>query len=172
MAVAASRGASGKLAAAIASGKGTPDRRWNRADLAAGIDHCFVWAMLRDHDGGIARDPLRRFRRNVAGRAVDFHDGVTDVRTARGLRRVQRRPIDMDHDLVPIARSAPIEIASERDFGQPRQRVGAPLPWRHLIDDVTTIWRFRRLSKELIGRRLECPLDDGTNLRRQTARLA
>jgi hypothetical protein len=123
MAVAASRGASGKLAAAIASGKGTPDRRWNRAGLAAGIDHCFVWAMLRDHDGGIARDPLRRFRGNVAGRAVDFHGGVTDVRTARGLRRVQRRPIDMDHDLVPIARSAPIEIASERDFGQPRRRM-------------------------------------------------
>src|SRR6266446_6774111 len=87
----------------------------NRAGPRADFHDLPVRVVAHDYPGRVARHPLRRSRGNV-GAAIE--DGLT-----RRLGITQHRGVDVDDDLVTLARSAGIEGVVERGLGEERQRV-------------------------------------------------
>jgi hypothetical protein len=79
-----------------------PQRGRNRPRPGSDLDHASVLVVSHHHAACVARQPAGRFRGNVAP--------LFQHRLA-GLRRVrQRRGVHVDHDLVPLAGSAGVQL--------------------------------------------------------------
>src|SRR5881296_2330386 len=102
MALAEANPAAREAAAAVAMVERAPYRRWNRARTRADFDDTAVRVVSHHHPACVARDAPRRFCGNA--RAV-FEEGLA------GLIGVGKdRRIDVDDDLVALARSAGIDV--------------------------------------------------------------
>ena len=158
MRVAAACRASRKTAAGVPGGECPPDRGRNRPGLAADIQYGAVGPRSHDDDRGVAGETAGRFRGNVDGAVAEFQ-----VQSGRSRPPHRRRAAPPDSG--PPLRS--VEVGLERAFGEQAQRIGPTLlggdflfhglPWRRLF----------RLLIETLGRRLERPLHDRSQLRRQ-----
>ena len=84
MSIAPAGGAAWKATPGVAGGESAADRRWNRARLAAHVDHGTVGVVVHVHQRGVARQSLRRFRGNVQ-RAVVHFDGAVQYGGAPGV---------------------------------------------------------------------------------------
>lgn len=80
MSIAPAGGAAWKATPGVAGGERAADRRWNRARLAAHVDHGTVGVVAHGHQRGVAGQTPRRFRRNVHRAVVDFECTIEDVR--------------------------------------------------------------------------------------------
>ena len=170
MGVAAPGRTARELAPCVTRAQCTADRGGNGAGLAPDVEDVSVRVVVHRHDAGIARQPARRFRGNVDRRVIDFERAVArhvgHVRTRRGVGA--RRGLHVQHYLVAVPGVPGIEVRGERHLGQPSQRVGAALTPRHFRDQA----RFRRLlglAPQLVGGGLECAVQDGADLRRQSS---
>ncbi len=110
MALAEANPAAREAAAAVAMVERAPYRRWNRARTRADFDSAAVPAVLHHHQARVARDAPRRFRGNA--RAV-FEEGLAGL---IGIGKDRR--IDVDDNLVALARGAGIEAVVERRLGE------------------------------------------------------
>ena len=110
MALAEANPAAREAAAAVSMVERAPYRRWNRARTRADFDSAAVPAVLHHHPAGVARDAPRRFRGNARA--------VFDERLAGLIGVGEDRRIDVDDDLVTLARSAGIEAVVQGGLGQ------------------------------------------------------
>ena len=110
MALAEANPAAREATAAVAMVERAPYRRWNRARTRADFDSAAVPAVLHHHQARVARDAPRRFRGNA--RAV-FEEGLAGL---IGIGKDRR--IDVDDNLVALARGAGIEAVVERRLGE------------------------------------------------------
>jgi hypothetical protein len=101
--------------------EGTPQRRRNRARPGGDLHHTALWIVPYHHPASIARQPLRRFRGNA--RAVLDHGLPARVRIC------QHGRIDMDDDLISLARRPGIEFMIQRRLrDQPQRRAPRERP--------------------------------------------
>ena len=122
-----------EAAALVAVVERAPQGRRNRPRPGPDLHGAPVLVVPHHHAARVARQALRRFRGNA--RAVLEH-GLA------GLIRIgERRCVDMDHDLVALARRAGIEPVGEGRLRDQGQRVGLLL-------------RHGRALREGIGRRI------------------
>ena len=128
--------------------------------------------MLHDHEAGVACEAPGRLRGNVC--AV-FEDRLARLLGAwgrfRGNVRALRedRGIDVDDDLVPLARGAGIDPVVKRRLGQQRERIRLQLTERRRVHQVLVAARLliervagrgQRLHEQRAGLWLQPPADD------------
>jgi hypothetical protein len=94
-----------ETATPVAMMKGASQSRWDRPRPGANLHEVSVAIVLHHHSAGVACQPPRRFRGNV--RALLEHG------LARLIRISERRSVDVDHDLIALARRARIEPVVE-----------------------------------------------------------
>ena len=91
-------------------------RRRNRPGAGPDFDDPPLVVVAHDHPARVAGQAPRRFRGNVA---PFFQRGLA------GLRRIrEHRRVDVDHDLVALARDARVDRVMERRLREQGQRVG------------------------------------------------
>jgi hypothetical protein len=133
-----------------------PESGRDCAGPGAGLRYAPVRVMTHHDARGIAGQALRRSSWNAA---TVFEHGLA------GLGRVgQDWGIDVDHDLVALARGARIDAVMKRGLGQQRERVGLLLLHRRLVG-----FRFLLalpLAERLSGG-LQCLQEEGAHLRSQ-----
>lgn len=95
-----------KATAPVPMMKRASNSRRNRAGPGADLNHSPVRLVTHDHPGRVARQAARRFRGNVSATVQD--------RLAWRVGICEYRRVDVDHDLVPLARGAWVEIVLER----------------------------------------------------------
>ena len=95
---------------AVAMVERAPCRGWDRARTRCDLDRVSLAIVSHHHPARVARDALRRFRGNA--RAI-FEEGLAGL---IGIGKDRR--IDVDDDLVTLARSAGIEAEMERRLGE------------------------------------------------------
>ena len=106
MTLAEANPAAGEAAAAVAMVERAPYRRRDRAGPRCDLDDTAVAIVSHHHPARVARDTPRRFCGNA--RAI-FEEGLA------GLIGVGKdRRIDVDDDLVALARSAGIDVVQGR----------------------------------------------------------
>src|SRR5437773_1596191 len=101
--------------AAIAMLKRAPQRRRNGPRPGADLGDPAICVVAHHDPARIAREALRRFRRNI--RAALEHG------LARRLGVYQHRGVDVDHDLIALAWSPRIDSPVEGCLGDQRERV-------------------------------------------------
>jgi len=79
-----------------------PERRRNRAGSGRNLHDSTVETVLHHHAARVARQALRRFRGNA-------HAVLEDGLAGR---------VDVDHDLIALARSAGIDAVMKRELGE------------------------------------------------------
>jgi hypothetical protein len=90
-----------KAAALVAVLERAPQCRWNRARPGPDLHGAPLLVVPHHHPARVARQALRRFRGNACP--------VLEHGLAGLIRIGERRGVDMDHDLVALARGAGIE---------------------------------------------------------------
>jgi hypothetical protein len=93
-----------------------PDRGRNRACPRADLHDLPVRVVPHDHPRRVARQPLAHFRRN-AGTAVE-HGLACCVGVG------QHRGVDVDDDLIALARSTGVELVVQGGLGDERKAIG------------------------------------------------
>ena len=83
--------------------------------------------------GVVAHDHPRRVARQTPGRFRGNVDAVLNHRLAGGARVCQDGGIDVDDDVIALARSAGIDAAMEGRLGDERQGVGLLLIQRGMV---------------------------------------
>src|SRR5215470_6286387 len=122
----------GETAIFVAMVKPAPQRRWDRSRARAYLGDAALSVMPHHDTAGVAGQPLGRSGGN-AGAAFEH-------RLARSVAIGQYLGLDVNDDLVPLARRAGIDAMMQRRLGHQRQGVGLLL---------------------LHGRRLRRAVDDG-----------
>jgi len=117
-----SNSAAGKAAAAVSVVECPPYCRWNRAGPRRDLDDAAVPIVLHTNPAGVTRDAPGRFNRNA--RAV-LEEGLALL-----IGIGEGRRIDVDDDLVSLARCAGIDAVMERRLREQRQSVGPLLGHR------------------------------------------
>ena len=92
-----------------------PQRRRNGARPGTDFDDPAIRIVSHHHAARVARQTLRRFRRDVRA--------VVEDRLAGRIRVRQHRRVDVHHDLVTLARGAGIDSVVKCRFGDEGQRV-------------------------------------------------
>ena len=98
-----------EAAAAIAMMQRAPQRRRNSPRPRTNFDDAAIRIVSHHHPARVARQTLGCFRANVRAVVEDRLPGRIRVR--------QHRRVDVDHDLVALARGAGIDPVVERGFG-------------------------------------------------------
>jgi hypothetical protein len=125
MALADPNPAAWEATAAVAVVEGPPQRRRDRAGPGSDLHHAPIGVVPHHHAAGVARQALGRSSWNA--RAV-LEDGL-----ARRIGVRQDLGLDVDHDLVALARGAGIEAVVQGGLGQQRQSVGLLLLHRRRV---------------------------------------
>jgi hypothetical protein len=179
--VASPRGTAWKAAARVARRQGAANRWRERARLAAHAEHGAVGVgiVAHGHQRRVAREALRRFRRNVHRAVIHFESAVESVgcrgahghgcgrglvnaglgRAAPGLARGH-----VQHHLVAVARGAAIHVGGQGRLGQHPKSIGATLGRRQFLGDRVAGWCVRGFAKQPVRRGLERALHDGADL--------
>ena len=104
-----------EAASAIAMMQRAPQRRRNGSRPGTDFEDPAIRIVSHHDPTRVARQTLGRFCRNVRAVVEDRLAGRISVR--------QHRRVDVDHDLVALARGAGIDSVVERRFGDEGQRV-------------------------------------------------
>jgi hypothetical protein len=103
-------GASREAAATVPVVEGSPDRVGNRAGAGRNLHDAAVVAMTHRHAAGIACKALGRFRGNARAAFEDSLAGLIGI--------CQHLGVDVDDDLIVLARGARIEPVVQCRLGQ------------------------------------------------------
>ena len=104
-----------EAAAAVPMMERAPQRRRNRAGPGPDLHDAAVGVVAHDHPARVARQAARRFRGNARRPPRTDWPGRSGVGQHGG--------IDVDHDLVALARGARVEAVVEGRLGEQRQGV-------------------------------------------------
>jgi len=135
MALAEPSPAAWEAAAAIAMLQRSPQRRRNGPSPRTDFEDPAIRIVSHDDPTRVTRQTLGRLRGNARAVVEDRLTGRVSVR--------QHRRVDVDHDLVALARGAGIDSVVERRFGDEGQRVRLLLRHRGRLRGNVGARRFR-----------------------------